>query len=160
MPTTFVDEQAERRHAGLLIALGVAFLVAGWSSWTEWRYLTRGRSVDADVTRLFEFSVPTRSGRSQPRLGIDYRFRDADGIEHEDRDWVSLPSELQGAVRVRVQYLPGAPGDSRLAANRAVLGPVLFVGCLVGIVVVLVRFAREAHEPIRRGRRSGPVTPR
>lgn len=150
--TTFVDEDAERAKAGLLLAAIAAFLISGWFSYNELKYALRGRSVDAAVLRMYEYLPPARHGRPGLRLGIVYQFTDAAGRTREGRDWVPVPSDLQGRELVRVQYLPGADGGSRLAANRSVRGPVIFLVCVALVVVSLVRLVREAHAPIPRAR--------
>ncbi|MGE0376223.1 MAG: hypothetical protein AB7Q45_12505 [Planctomycetaceae bacterium] len=151
--TTFVDEEAERAKAGILLAAIAAFLISGWYSFNELKYALRSASVDANVRRMYEYTVPTRHGQSGPRLGIEYAFTAADGRQREDKDWVPLPSPLQGRATVRVQYLPGERGDSRLAANRSVFGPVIFLMCLAFVALSLFRLIREANAPIPRRRR-------
>ncbi|MBX3438532.1 MAG: hypothetical protein KF861_13655 [Planctomycetaceae bacterium] len=156
--TTFVDEEAERAKAGMLLAAIVAFIISGWYSFRELNYLLRGRSVEAEVTRMYEYTVPTRHGPSKPRLGIEYRFTDADGQSREDKDWVPVSRGLHGRATVEVQYLPGPEGDSRLAANRSILGPAVFLACLAFVVLGLMRLIREANAPIpRRRSQRGPL---
>lgn len=152
LKTTFVDEDAEQRKAGLLIAAVVAFVISGWYSFNELKYFLWSHTVTATVTRTYEFTVPTRHGQSGPRLGIEYEFTDADGETRHDKDWVPLPSEVRGQAGVDIQYLPGPEGDSRLAANRSVIGPVFFVGCLLFLLFNLAQLIREANTPIRRTR--------
>ncbi len=151
--TTLVDEDAEQRKAGLLVAAVIAFVISGWYSFNELKYTLKSTTVTATVTRTYEFTVQTRHGRSGPRLGIEYEFTDDDGVTRNDKDWVRLPSELRGEPGVEVQYLPGEDGDSRLAANRSILGPLFFAGSIAFLVFSLVRLIREANAPIPRRRR-------
>ncbi len=152
--TTLVDEDAEQRKAGLLLAAVVAFLISGWYSFNELKYALKSTTVTATVTRTYEFTVPTRHGQSGPRLGIEYTFTDTEVVSRQDKDWVPLPSKLRGEPGVDVQYLPGENGDSRLAVNRSVLGPLFFLGSLAFLAFSLVRLIREANAPIPRKRRS------
>ncbi len=151
--TTFVDEEAERGKAGLLLAAIAAFLISGWYSYNELKYALHGETADATVLRTYESTEPTRRGRTGPRLAVLYAFADRDGLSREERDWVPLPSDLQGEPTVRVQYLPGEDGASRLAVNRSQLGPVIFAICLAVVVLSLFRLIREANAPIPRRRR-------
>ncbi|MCA9074285.1 MAG: hypothetical protein KDA93_04570 [Planctomycetaceae bacterium] len=153
LKTTFVDEDVEQRNAGLLVAAVIAFVISGWYSFNELKYALRSTTVTATVTRQYEFTVPTRHGQSGPRLGIEYEFTNAAGDTQHDKDWVPLPSELEGQPSVEVQYLPSTDGDSRLAANRSVIGPVFFGGCLLFLAFSLAQLIREANAPIRRSRR-------
>ena len=154
LPATFVDEEDEQRKAGLLMAAVLAALISGWYSYQELKYAFWGESIEATVIRTYEFTVPTRYGRSKPRLGIEYQFDDAAGHTRTDKDWVRLPSDLRQADTVPVQSLRGVGGNSRLAANRSYLGPIVFLGCLAVAGYGFVAFIYEARTPIRRrGRR-------
>lgn len=154
LKTTFVDEDAEQRKAGMLIVAIIAFVISAWYSFNELTYALKGTTVTATVMRTYEFTVPTRYGQSAPRLGVEYAFTDADGDLRQDKDWVPLPSQLRGEPGVEVQYLPGPDGDSRLAANRSIIGPTFFVGCVAFLIVSLVQLIREANAPIPRRRRA------
>ncbi len=156
--TTLVDEDAEQRKAGLLMAAIAAFLASGWYSYNELKYALHGESAEATVLRMYEYTEPTRRGRTGPRLAVLYAFTDHDGRSREDRDWVALPSDVQGKPTVRVQYFPGKNGASRLAVNRSLLGPVVFAMCLAVVVLSLFRLIREANAPIPRRRRKRLAT--
>lgn len=152
--TTFVDEEAEVRKAGILLAVIAAALISGFISYRELKFALFAVNTEATVTRTYVFTVPTRHGRSGPRLGVEFLFDDESGQQRSAKDWVAMPSNLANVKKVAIQYLPDEELKARLTANRSWLGPTVFALCVMGSLWSLASLVREANTPIRpRGRR-------
>lgn len=137
--------------AYLFIAAVLAFLVSGYYSYNEARYLLFGKGTVAVLmehpgsvgTRM----VSTNSRGQQVFVAVKYAFKDTDGTVRSESDRVSEgwheahredfePVEPENAnaaiagnngLAVPIQYIPGSVGSSRLAGHHHLLGTIPFL---------------------------------
>lgn len=132
----------------LIVFVPILFLISSYFAWRELKYAVLAKTVDASVERVFE-TVDVGSRRNRRVLRVNYRFTDAsNGSERAEGDTVPLRWPRPDAV-VRVAYLPGQPGESRIAEHRSYLAVVFFIGCLVAAGISLAFLVREATAAVR-----------
>lgn len=149
------DENEVQKFKWLLIAI-LAFGISGWYSWTELRYATWGKTVDAEIVRMHETTRRSRRGITSTWLVIDYQFSEPGASVRSESDEVPNDNPRPEGGKVAVEYVPGKPGMSRLAGHRNVIAVVIFGLTLLWLAYQgfqLFREAREASRPRTSGRR-------
>jgi hypothetical protein len=166
--TPFSDraEMNPQSPLGCVLMLVVpALLVAStYLAWWELRFLVQGRTTDAVVDRVEAITLRPHRTFSDSYLEVRYSFKDElterFRTEHDD---LPLAWPRPGST-VRIQYVAGLPGASRVEGHRHVWSTIFFVVCLIGsgvYVGLLLREARravseeEAFEARRRRRHEG-----
>lgn len=122
---------------------GGVVLVALFSSVIEFRYAVSGRTAHATITRVSEVHAPQHrrdKQRGKPQTAktlVEYEFAEADGsIRQESVVQSSLAMLARGHQPVKVEYIPGAKGWSRLAGQTR-LGWVYGLAALALILVTV-----------------------
>jgi hypothetical protein len=133
----------------VLLLLPLLLLFSGYLAWWELRYFVQGRTADATVDGVQEILVdrPTWLGGSY--LEVRYTFTDEPtGRNRSGFDDLPL-SWPRPARTVRVEYISGVPGGSRLLGHRHLVYTLLFVVSLVAAIVCAVLLVREARRAVR-----------
>ena len=147
----------------LMMVVPALLAVAAYLAWWEVRFLIQGRTTDATVDGVKAFKLPRYHyviGGSY--LEVRYSFVDEQSKRpRAEHDELPLSWPRPAAPTVRIEYVPGAPGGSRLEGHRHILSLIFFVACLIGSTVYgwfVLRDARravreqEAFESLRRRR--------
>lgn len=138
------------------IVLFVFFLMSGYYSLQELRYLTGGRVVDATVD-----SVEVRSERVyRRRMGSTTRAYQQVALhfpnqvqEQESRSLrLSTSQPVHAQQTLAIQYLPGQSEMTRLKGSGNWISVVFFLGSLGAFVGLIVWVGMEANRPIGRSR--------
>lgn len=159
-----MDEESELRKFKWLAVAVLIFLVTGWFAVEEMRYAAFGAAAEAGIVEARQTERSSgRRGRKRPVLAVRYTFQEAGGASRTEIDEVSPDwtppdgSPLETGSKVRVQYLSGSPGKSRLAGHSHPVPLAIFLACLAGLAgfaIWLWRHASQAvHGPARRRRR-------
>lgn len=141
------DTESWKFVAGLVAVL--AFVASTFFAWQELKYAVAGKTATATVEQVTDISVGRRRtvGLRHYDRNVHYHFRDTDGNDRRDVDWVPLNWLPPPGGTVTVQYL----GDrSRLAGNRNVVGLLLFFtsgAVVLGGGFLFWRHVREATRP-------------
>lgn len=145
------DFQAELGRIKWLLGAGVIFLVSAYFSYAELKYLVWGRTVEASVVSFEHTTRSGRRGRRIPAIILTYRFKD-DSQERTEKDTIASDGKNPSDPSAKIDYMPGKPGISRLAANRNWVALIIFCGSLGTMVMFIIRIARMANTPIPRSR--------
>jgi hypothetical protein len=133
----------------LLMGIVPLLLIAStYLAWWELRFFVQGRTLDATVDGVQEIRLRHRLfGGSY--LEVRYSFKDelTERVRTE-RDELPL-SWPRPAATVRIEYVPGSPGGSRLAGHRHIFSTIFFVVCVTGSLVYGGRLLREARRAVR-----------
>lgn len=126
---------------GVLLLFGVSL----YFSMKELRYLTRGETVHAQLVDVDQVEEAGRRGRTQTRLEFSYAWDDeGDRRQESDRtDTDFNPDTLAGENgndAIRIEYLPGRSGESRLAGNRHLYWVWALLTSLLAAVGTSVKF--------------------
>ncbi|WP_165248370.1 DUF3592 domain-containing protein [Paludisphaera soli] len=133
----------------------LAFMISGFYSVNELRYLIWGRTAPGQVAEAYVGPDPNRRGRAEALI-VTVTFRDQDGGARSATDVVHGDSEISVGDEVPVQYVPGSEYAVRLAGNRQLAPVFLFLGCLGALAVFIGLLIREANEPVKNNRRRAP----
>ncbi len=110
-----MDTLGEYFKMRLFIGAIVLFIVAAAYSYAEANYLAFGVTTDAKFTKVEQVKQRKRYGGSTIRSYAHYVFSELEGgaarkeSDAVDDDWVAPETGV-----VRIQYVPGWPGWSRL----------------------------------------------
>jgi hypothetical protein len=142
-----MDQEAEMAKLKWLLIAGIGFLISGYFSLHELRYVMFAKTAQANVTQVREKQVTGRRGRTRTVLVVDYRFTDATGTTRSEND--SLPSDWSGAVSgtVGVQYIPGVENASRIEGQFNYFAVGGFLVCCAGLAFGLYKLVRLANDP-------------
>lgn len=133
------------------IALFVLFLISGYYSWQEFRYILSGRVVDATVDQ-----VEVRSERVyRRRFGSTTRnyhyatvhFPAGDNVVESRTFRLSGYHHLQPQQTLGIQYLPGQSDMTRLKGSTNWLSVLFFLGSLTAFAGMIVWAGLEANRP-------------
>jgi hypothetical protein len=118
--------------------LGAIVIFASYATFVEVRYAMSGRTVEGKITRVSQVWSfrPFRSNRSRhhPDTRFEYEFTEADGTVRQGAvDKTALQILAYGEPAMRIEYVPGARGWSRLAGDTYLV----WVFVLNGFVVLL-----------------------
>ena len=133
----------------LLMIVVPALLVAStYLAWWELRFLVQGRTTDAVVDRVEAIALRPHRTFSDSYLEVRYSFQDELTERFRtERDELPLSWPRPGS-KVRIEYVPGLPGGSRVEGHRHVWFTILFVVCLIGSAVYIGLLLREARRAV------------
>jgi hypothetical protein len=114
--------------AGLFFAS--AFVTIG-----ELRYAVWGKTTTAEFRGTYPHT--DKHGETY-QLSVRYRFKDDDGQKQKGHDFVALDWKPPTDGKLRIEYVPGQFGKSRLAGNRNVAMLWIFAGSLAASVITVV----------------------
>lgn len=138
-------EEETSKFKGLLI-VGVLFVVSGFWSCQEFKYLVRGTPADATVRQVSKQRIPFDKRHREEWL-IEFSYSDKAGQRLVERE--TLPeAELPPAdgQTLAIEYLPGADDSARFAGRRNYVAMAFFLGTLGVLAFFIIRLWREAAE--------------
>ena len=148
----------------LMLVVPALLAVSTYLAWWELRFLVQGRTIDAVVDHVEVIALRPHRTLGDSYLEVRYSFQD-ERTERLRTEHDNLPLAWPRPVgKVRIEYVPGLPGGSRVEGHRHVWFTILFGVCLIGSGVYggfLLRDARravteeEAFEARRRRRGEG-----
>ena len=113
-----VDVDDEVANAKFMLFAFVAFLFSGYYSYIEMKYAIWGSDADANIVSIRESTVMRRRGRREPKLSIEYSFKDREGQTHTTKE--NVPIDWQpGGETVPIEYIQGAEVRSRIAGQSS-----------------------------------------
>ena len=136
-----MDESHELQRFKYLLVAVVVFLVSGFFAYGELRYALFARTADGVCTQVVEHSNYSRRGRRE-RLIVRYRFTDTDGAVRTEDDEVRSDWPVQQSEAVRVKFIPGRPGASRLEGHSYMGAVYIFFASLAGVGFFVFQFWR------------------
>jgi hypothetical protein len=139
-----MDTEHETWRVKVWLGVGLLFLVSAYFSWRELKYLVLGGEADAKVVRVYETTERGRRGRTYEKLAVQYQFSDGGGASRTETDTIAASAPRPSGPTVRVQYLNGSPGKSRLAGNTQRFWLLPFFGTLGFMGFKFWQLAREA----------------
>ena len=140
-----MDADDEVRRLKIMLGVGIFFLVCAYFSWRELKYTIVGKETDAKLVRVYETTERGRRGRTYQKQAVEYQFTD-DGTSRTETDTLSRSAPQPSGSTVRVQYLRGAPGSSRLPENAQQFWLLLFFGTLAFLGFKFWQLMREAKQ--------------
>jgi hypothetical protein len=148
-----MDMDSEGIRAKGLIVAGILFLISSCFTWSEMYYLLFGKTTDATVTNVSEYTVRGRFGSNRGnKLSINYSFTEQDGTFRKGDDTVSTSFSGIYNNKVKVQYTSGENGSSRLYGNTKTGWLIIFAFSLLVLVgfgswVAYASFANTRETP-------------
>ncbi len=131
----------------LLIVVPALLVVSTYLAWWELRFFVQGRTTEATVDRVEEIRL--RSGLfGGSYRDVHYSFPDGDSDRlRSERDELPASWPRPGHV-VRVEFVPGLPGGSRVAGHRHIGFTIFFVVTVIGSAVYVGLLLREARRVV------------
>lgn len=139
-----MDTENDLARLKWLLIVGVLFLISGFFSWREFKYIVFGTTVDASLVQTYQTEERGRRGRVKQMLVVEYRFTDKDGSARKEKDTISASSPAPTGPLVSIQYLSKSPGSSRLTGHTQRIWMFVFFGCLAYLAYKILMLVREA----------------
>ncbi len=146
----------------LMVIVPLLLLVSAYFAWWELRFFVQGRTTDATVDSVQKMLMSRHPWLGGSYLEVHYTFTDEPtGLVRSEYDELPL-SWPRPASTVRVQYVSGVAGGSRLEGHRHLVFTVFFfvsVGVALVCAGLLLREARRAvreEEAFEAKRRRNP----
>ena len=136
---------------GCLLMVIVPLLLLGstYFAWWELRFFVQGRTTDATVDGVQKILMSRHRWLGGRYLEVHYTFKDEPtGLLRSEYDELPL-SWPPPAGTVRVQYISGVPGGSRLQGHRHLIFTLCFVVSVCAAVVYAGLLLREARRAVR-----------
>jgi hypothetical protein len=132
----------------LMIVVPALLVVSTYLAWWELRFVVQGRTTDAVVDRVEAIALRRHRTFSDSYLEVRYSFKDElterFRTEHDD---LPLAWPRPGST-VRIQYVAGLTGASRVEGHRHVWSTIFFVVCVIGSAVYIGLLLREARRAV------------
>ena len=139
-----MDLDEETARFKVMLVVFVVFLVSMFLSWRELKYMTVGKEASAKLVRVYEYQDVGRRGRTREKIAVEYEFKDAElGVRTESDDIPSTATPPKGPT-VRVQYLEGSEGSSRLAGRSQKIWLWVFFGTFAFLAYKFIALMRES----------------
>jgi hypothetical protein len=135
----------------LMIFVPVLLAISAYLAWWEVRFFVQGRTTEATVDGVQAFKLPrSRYLFGGSYLEVRYSFKDerTDRLRSE-HDELPLSWPRPTAATVRIEYVPGVVGGSRLEGHRHVFSLIFFVACVIGSAVYGYFVLRDARRAVR-----------
>ena len=148
-----MDTDSEVAKFKWLLIAGVAFLVSGYFSYHEIKYMTWGKVADGIVTEARQTTSTGRRGRRIHKLRVDYQFPDDTGAQHASYGSLAVDAPYQSGSPIKIQYLRGAAEVSRINGEEQKWSLFVFFGSLIGMAYGIWQIAKLANDdPMERKR--------
>ncbi len=142
---------AESVKLRFALVLFVFFLISGWYSFQELRYLLSARVAEATVDRveIREERVYRRRYRSGTRQFQLVTVHFAGGNQGAESLTLRLPMghQYHPQQTLKVQYIPGETDMTRLSGSGNWISVVFFLGSLIAFTGMIVWVGLEANRP-------------
>jgi hypothetical protein len=131
----------------LMVIVPLLLIVSTYLAWWELRFLVQGRTAVATVNGVQEVRMGRQFGGSYLEVGYTFKDELTDRFRSEgDELPLSWPHPDQ---TVRIQYVSGSPGGSRLEGHRHVFSTIFFIVCVTGSLMYGYLLVREARRAVR-----------
>jgi hypothetical protein len=147
-----MHDSDDLRQVKLILFVGVVFLVSAYYSWREFKYLTFGKSAEAQVTSAEIVERRGRRGRRYEKLAVHFSFTDDAGASQSGRQELDPDAEVRTGDVVAIQYIAGDSYSPRHQGTGSKIPVIAFVGSLLFAGGWIWKVAREVNQPIRRMR--------
>ena len=133
-----VPQKKKRLFVGVMGGVAVLMAVMGFFGGRELAYSVFAKTTDAEVMGQSTETRSARGGRPYSVLAVDYAFTEPSGRHRNEHDELPLdPSRTLGPA-VKVEYIPGVVGMSRLQDGRHRTASLMILGwCSVMLVLLL-----------------------
>ncbi|HRX84801.1 MAG TPA: DUF3592 domain-containing protein [Phycisphaerae bacterium] len=135
----------ETRRFKLWVLVGVLFLLSGYASCVETKYLIWGKTTNAEVIDARK-TVSNSGRRIVDVLEVRYTFKEEDGTVRKESFTQSLNKPAPSGGALPIEYIPGAPGKSRMQGKRNYLFVVIFAIMSGALIVLTVKIMRQAYD--------------
>jgi hypothetical protein len=133
----------------LMVIVPLLLVVSTYFAWWELRLFVEGKTTDATVDGVNRILLSRHRWLGGRYLEVHYTFEDGPkGPLRSEYDEVPL-SWPQPAGTVRVEYISGVPGGSRLEGHRHLIFTLFFVVSVCAAVVYAGLLLREARRAVR-----------
>jgi hypothetical protein len=133
----------------LMVILPLVLLVSTYFAWWELRFFVEGRTTDAAVEGVQKILMSRHTWLGGRYLEVHYTFKDEPtGLWRSEYDELPL-SWPRPAGTVRVEYISGVRGGSRLLGHRHPLLTLFFVVSVCAALVYAGLPLREARRAVR-----------
>jgi hypothetical protein len=133
----------------LMVIVSLLLLVSAYFAWWDLRFFVQGRTTDAAVDGVQKILMSRHRWLGGSYLEVRYTFTDVPtGLERSEYDELPLSWPRPAGV-VRVQYLSGVAGGSRLQGHRHPVVTLFFVVSVGAAVVGAGLLLREARRAVR-----------
>jgi hypothetical protein len=109
-----MHDSDDLRQIKLLLFVGIVFLFSAYYSWREFKYLTFGKTADAQVTSAEIVEHRGRRGSRYEKLAVQFTFTDAAGASQSGRQELDPDAEVRAGDVVGIQYIAGDSYSPRL----------------------------------------------
>ncbi len=130
-----------KQYKWLLIVF-LLFVVSAFSSCKELKYKTSGETVDARISDIYKTTSSRRRFMKSTKLKVNYVFYDEEGYPHSESDTVATDWPFKGK-NVKVEYLVGEKGSSRLVGNSETMMVWIFFTTFGILAFTGFRFYRQ-----------------
>ena len=129
----------------MLIVGGILLVLSGCHTFHEIRYAAAGALTPAEVTG---FEAVSGRGESRHVDSLKVSYEEADGTAREAHieGPFKVGNELQVGDALLVQYIRGAPEDTRLYSQRALWPMIPFIVAATITALASYRFMRDYYE--------------
>ena len=119
---------------------GIAVLIAAMSFFggLELCYSVASKTTDAKVTKQAAETRRARGGGLRHTVVVDYSFTEVSGHRRNERDELPFDSARTLGETVRVQYIPGVAGMSRMQGSTHRTLSLIMLGILGLMFVILL----------------------
>lgn len=138
------DVEFERFKLFLLLIAIVTLIVSGYYTLHEVRYLLFGKFVTAKVANVRE-TTDSSHRRPKRRLRADYEIATVAGAVQHEHEQLPVKYSLMIGQDVRLQLIPDIPGSARLPRPEYTVGPLIFTGMMLVVIIGLGRLVYEAN---------------
>jgi hypothetical protein len=133
-------------------ALFVMFLISGYYSYQEFRYLLGGRTVDATVDQVEMRSEQVHrrrrfTSRTRHYQQVMVHFSNGEAVSESRTFRLPTYQPVHPEQTLAIQYLPGQSDMIRLSGSTNWLSVLFFVGSLVAFAGMIVWAGMEANRP-------------
>jgi hypothetical protein len=140
-----MDVEDETARFKVMMVVGIVFLISAFLSWRELKYTMIGKQADAKLVRVYTFQDVGRRGRVREKIAVEYEFKDAKtGGVRSESDTLPITAKPPKGPTVKVQYLEGSEGGSRLAGNTQKIWLWICGGTLAFLAYKFFALVRES----------------
>lgn len=144
-------QKKQPRFVGVKGGIAVLIAVMSFFGGRELCYSVAARTTDANVMgQATETRSGSRGGLPYSVLAIDYSFTELGGRHRNEHDELPLDPSRKLGQTVKVEYVPGVAGMSRLQGGRHRTAALMILGwcgmmlvLLVGVGLVNAKFAQR-----------------
>src|SRR5688572_22426556 len=140
-----MDTEEETARFKVMLVVAIIFLISVFLAWRELKYMMFAEEADAKLVRVYTFEERGRRGRVSEKMAVEYQFTDAEtGSVRTETDAVPITNRPPKGPSVKVQYLEGSEGSSRLAGHSQTIWLWVCGGTLAFLAYKFFALVRES----------------